>query len=105
MHCIIQHVCQIQPVKYVRELLLVSQCDLAGTSGPEFCGSEREEEAFCNGARNREDRSCDSDQVCTSSCQCWDGTSVREADIMEFTGVGIKDQGTSVADMCMLLGW
>lgn len=63
------------------------------SSGPEFCELEREEELFCGGEGNSDSRSCDFDEVCTSTCQCWDGRSMRDDDITEFTGVGIEDQG------------
>ncbi len=55
-----------------------------------------DEEEFCRGDSD-EERSCDSEEVCTSTCQCWDGTGMRDADSTQFTGVGILDQGKEQA--------
>jgi hypothetical protein len=69
---------------------------LLASSGPEFCESDLREENLCKSTSSSSsdvDRSCGVDEVCTSSCQCWDGTSVRGDDVMKFTGMGIDEQG------------
>ena len=64
-----------------------------GLSGPLFCAVEAAEEAFCRSLRGGEDRSCESSELCTSTCQCWDGEGMRDTDTALFEGVTIQDQG------------
>jgi len=67
---------------------------LTEPTGPEFCEVALGEVTFCRVGSNS-DRSCESDEVCTSSCRCWDGETTRESDTEEFDGVYIDDQGES----------
>ena len=68
-----------------------------GVLGPEFCALDSDEVEFCDGDQtDDEDRSCDDDEVCTSTCQCWDGTAMRATDTDEFIGLSIDDQGVYV---------
>ena len=68
---------------------------LAAASGPKFCAIESSEEDFCRngGDVGVGERSCGSKEVCTSSCQCWNGNEIVSTDTGSFTGTGIEDQG------------
>ena len=61
--------------------------------GPDFCQPSDDEEEFCSGNDDQDGRDCDSDSVCTSSCQCWDGRTMQMEDQVTFDLDGIQDQG------------
>ena len=74
----------------------MKQCLLlpTGRLGPRFCFSEAAELRYCNGSSGApSDRSCSSDEVCTSPCLCWNGQSRSPNDTVAFTGASIDEQG------------
>ena len=69
----------------------------SGGSSPVFCqdNDTLREMTFCSSpSASRQDWVCGSREVCTRSCQCWDGEQVRSSDIEAFTGVSIEEQGS-----------
>ena len=66
-----------------------------GSEGPQSCRPNSNEERFCaDTSQGTSDRDCDSDKICTSECECWDGARMRDTNTPAFTGGnGIDAQG------------
>ena len=54
-----------------------------------------DETDFCGG-QDEDNRECDPLEVCTSTCQCWNGVEMVQENIRQFVGLTIEEQCKSL---------